>query len=501
MLFKFPVLKRFFKIMQVFFLFLQKNLRMQGDLRCFTLRAIGISFTLFLILGGAVYISTHQMIQKDAQSLSLHIQKVFYGISEETLEELIRFGKKQYSTKKIEIQNDKNMTFNEDISIPSTYLFHWVLRFEMPKLGTDGLWVIPTSVAILDDTGKKEIGQLTQHVNLRKLTEKIRSQANRFGMLFSIVDPRFGAISQSENSPGDHKSLIFKDILAKNPFSGSSVKSLFIKWPYQDATFLTLRRLERTPYIVLTGVQTSHFLSLVISRLGILFPYFLSSLFVLLILLWNFGHVAQYRFKQYQNLLRKHLTRVCAEIVTELFETAQKPLSKHPIFRSKDLNVKPNEKCLINREIQDALLLLDVCLTERGISVSLDLIDHMPELEIDPFVFQKIIVNLLQQSIETSKEGSKIFFKTTQTHSNVTISVTDRAFFLSKEDRLHFSKFHTNSIGYLDFNTIQELIESLSGTLTISACHPRGNHVVVEIPKNPISKPQNNNIISFKSIR
>lgn len=446
------------------------------------------------------YLDCHRLVQKESAQLAARIEKVFLLEVESTLEEMMVFGKEQLKNPHVKnALSDKSLFFYPSSGVTEQPLFDSIPHLGRPVVDQgSGLWVIPASLSILN-LNHREIGEIVKFINMRKLTEFLRKNTYQIGKIFAVLDPRFGAIFQSENNPGDHKSLIYPRVLQH--VKGQDKGWMDLVWPEHDVRFLSFLQIPKYPYLIVTGVQSSYFSALVMSRILLIVPYGVIAFLLCAMGLLVFSDRKQASLSQYQKLFRQYLLQFCVETVVDTLKVCRVSAGKIKAFDSHNLTPLP-EKIALNALIEECLFILEPDFISKGVQLKTKLSAKSPKITLPIFDFQKIFLNLVRNSLESCGKKGLIKISTLAADDKMLLMIEDSAFHLSLENRLEFSTLRNDTFSELGFKAVMQLIQEMNAELFITMKEPKGNVMTLKIPYNcakVVVPAAPNNVIHFKT--
>lgn len=450
-----------------------------GLLRRFFL--LSTALNAILLLGFVVYIyhDCYRTVQKESGQSAERLQKVFLLEVESTLEEMMVFGKEQLQKPTdIRLSTEKTLFFHLSSDLTGQAFFQSIPQMGRPIIDErSGLWVIPSSLSVLD-ASHREIGKITKHINMRKLTDSLRKNTYQLGKVFAVLDPRFGAVFQSENNPGDHKSLIYTQVLKK---IGTQKKGwIDLPWTDHDVRFLSFLQIPQYPYMIVAGVQPSYLSSLIISRIFLILPYSLLAFLLCIMGLWAFSYRKQASFSRYKNLLRKYLLQFCVETVADTLKACRVPANKLKTFAHSNPITLP-EKISFNALVEECLLLLEPDFVSKGVQLKTAFCKNPSEVTLQVFEFQKLFLNAVRLSLESCAEKGFIKIETREMDDKMLLIIEDSGFHLSLEDRMHFSSLKNDAFSELGFQAVMQLIKDMEAEIVVTMKEPKGNVMTLSL--------------------
>lgn len=131
---------------------------------------------------------------------------------------------------------------------------------------------------------------------------------------------------------------------------------------------------------------------------------------------------------------------------------------------------------------------------EKNIQLSIDPMTSLPLIVIDEAKIQFVIDTVIDNALKYTPKSGSLAISTTQTSSNIIVTVTDSGIGISPRDMRrvfsrffrseHAKKMDTEGLG-LGLHTARKIIRDHGGKLKIkSSGENKGTSVIIEIPKN-----------------
>ncbi len=139
--------------------------------------------------------------------------------------------------------------------------------------------------------------------------------------------------------------------------------------------------------------------------------------------------------------------------------------------------------------------------TERvldGVTVVIDLPDHLPIVPVDPVLIEQVIFNLIDNAAKYSPRGSKVVVKVVDRPSSLELSIVDEGSGIPPEDLTRiFEKFYRAKQGGrtvagtgLGLAICKGFVEAHGGKISAINRNDRtGSCFTIVLPKNPAEKP------------
>jgi len=176
----------------------------------------------------------------------------------------------------------------------------------------------------------------------------------------------------------------------------------------------------------------------------------------------------------------------------ELLGTAQQEIRRLDNILKQFLNaVRPQalerEPTSLHQVLRDTLKTLEAELTERGVQVSLDLIDKLPLLQLDPAQIQQVFYNILRNAAQavSSKTGI-ISIKSSYNDHEVTFSIQDNGSGISPENMgtlfepYRSTKESGTGLGLL---IVRRILREHGGEIEIDSETDQGTRVSLYFPR------------------
>lgn len=122
---------------------------------------------------------------------------------------------------------------------------------------------------------------------------------------------------------------------------------------------------------------------------------------------------------------------------------------------------------------------------KSGISMIINIPDQKVETQIDTFAFQRALINLINNSIEASKEGQKVFISLERRKNHYRISIKDSGVGMDEETLENiFTPFYTRKSGGtgLGLPIARKIIEGHKGKVRVYSKVEAGTEIVIELP-------------------
>jgi signal transduction histidine kinase len=162
-------------------------------------------------------------------------------------------------------------------------------------------------------------------------------------------------------------------------------------------------------------------------------------------------------------------------------------------YLSHTRGASPKNEIEINALIRETLVLLQPIFQQRKIAVTAELCDALPTTQGDSISLRRVLINLINNSLDASAEGGKITIRTLTRHRqhaqcvDVTIEITDCGIGIPKEilpkifDLFVTTKPFGKGTG-LGLDICQEIIKAHGGTIHITSEVGQGTTVSIHLP-------------------
>jgi signal transduction histidine kinase len=177
--------------------------------------------------------------------------------------------------------------------------------------------------------------------------------------------------------------------------------------------------------------------------------------------------VADEKIVKHLKILDKQVNSANA-IISDLLDLTRK---KAPTLQLADLN-KTVKNALSNLTVPENIV-LDIKLGK------------IPKTLLDEEQIQKVIQNLIMNSIQAMTEGGKLAIQTTKQEDNLKVTVKDTGVGIPKKDiaKLFTPLFTTKAKGIgLGLVVCKQLVEGHNGTITVESKVGEGSTFIVKLP-------------------
>lgn len=139
----------------------------------------------------------------------------------------------------------------------------------------------------------------------------------------------------------------------------------------------------------------------------------------------------------------------------------------------------------INNTIEDTLALMEQTLKEKGIDVETLLGQGLPSLLFDPQQIKQMLINLLNNAVESMTSGGRLVVSSWQDRSLIKISIEDSGIGMSPEiAEKVFNPFFTTKVKGtgLGLAVSRKIMEDHGGDISFQSEEGKGSKVVVALP-------------------
>ena len=132
-------------------------------------------------------------------------------------------------------------------------------------------------------------------------------------------------------------------------------------------------------------------------------------------------------------------------------------------------------------------------LDQRGIELTRDIPDNLPDVRLDPDAIQQVVQNLLDNAIKYSGDGSKIEIKVSLDGKNLITSIQDHGIGISKKDQEKiFDRFYrceeSHELGIkgsgIGLTIVQRVVAAHNGSIKLISAPGKGSNFTVTLPVN-----------------
>ena len=138
----------------------------------------------------------------------------------------------------------------------------------------------------------------------------------------------------------------------------------------------------------------------------------------------------------------------------------------------------------IHQLISNAISLLEI---PQGVEISTEVEDGLPEITIDPEKIKRVIVNLVNNSIQSMPKGGQITITAIRKGDSVLLTISDEGAGIPNENipKLFLPLFTTKPKGIgLGLTICKRLVEAHRGNIVVASKVNAGTEVTIEIPQD-----------------
>ena len=151
------------------------------------------------------------------------------------------------------------------------------------------------------------------------------------------------------------------------------------------------------------------------------------------------------------------------------------------------------EECDLSALLRDTLRLMQPLAEDRRVHLAFDIPDLTAT--VDPNALQQALVNLIDNAIKFSPEGSAVDLRAAATNAQeIIITITDQGPGIPKREQQNiFNRFHrlgnelrreTQGTG-IGLSIVKHIAEAHHGTITVASTPPNGSTFTLTLPSNP----------------
>ena len=138
----------------------------------------------------------------------------------------------------------------------------------------------------------------------------------------------------------------------------------------------------------------------------------------------------------------------------------------------------------IHQLISNAISFLEI---PEGVEVSVEVEDGLPEITIDPEKIKRVIINLVNNSIQSMPKGGQIAITAIRKGDSVVLTIRDEGAGIPNEyiPKLFLPLFTTKSKGIgLGLTICKRLVEAHRGNIDVTSKVNAGTEVTIKIPQD-----------------
>lgn len=145
--------------------------------------------------------------------------------------------------------------------------------------------------------------------------------------------------------------------------------------------------------------------------------------------------------------------------------------------------LKPvKEKIIIEKAVNDSITIVTI---PDNIKVSISYQKDLPQLEADPVMIKRIIVNLVQNAIQAMPKGGELRISASHRSKHILISIEDTGEGIPEKvkDTIYSPLFTTKSKGQgFGLAVVKRLTEAQNGTITYQTKQGKGTKFIIQLP-------------------
>lgn len=145
--------------------------------------------------------------------------------------------------------------------------------------------------------------------------------------------------------------------------------------------------------------------------------------------------------------------------------------------------LKPvKQKIRIEEAVDDAFTIVTI---PENIKVSISYQKDLPQLEADPVMIKRIMVNLVQNAVQAMPKGGELRISSSQRSKHILISIEDTGEGIPEKvkDAIYSPLFTTKSKGQgFGLAVVKRLIEAQNGTITHQTQQGKGTKFIIQLP-------------------
>lgn len=414
----------------------------------------------------------------------------------------------------------KPVDFSQHAEFIKAHQNPWAFYVSAPTIGNpSGLWIIPAMLGITNSKGEF-LGTITSGVEVSKISLKIQHVINSDRISFIILDQDLRIIVQSHDNAIDPKSSYYKDLFQSYRYF--HLRQSILKNPiiYKNIEYSYYKKMYKHPYIILTGfdkqVSSKELFFLVGPRLleiwvmGILciiLLYFFRKKILKIASRATFAREDFIRqltdqtqipfeyINKFSKIVFNYINRLIDEDknnspINEKFEKILFFLSDVNNFDEKSLTLKNFN---INLAIQECLIIMEKITLSHNVIIKIVMEGNLPSFYGDEFRFKQIIIGWLglclkffflkgsiKISTSLSSKGNKEFFIIIIEDNGIEVNLEQIDFIMQK---FIYQQFNDQSMLYLTFSTIEQLIELHQGTHRFENLPAGGKKFTIILPR------------------
>jgi two-component system sensor histidine kinase HydH len=141
--------------------------------------------------------------------------------------------------------------------------------------------------------------------------------------------------------------------------------------------------------------------------------------------------------------------------------------------------------------VQHAIKLIAADAQKNKISVEIDAVANLPELEVDPDKIKQVLLNIFLNSLAALKEGGNLKIELSPGTDNLTVIISDNGTGIEKMDlpKIYDPYFTSKPAGTgLGLAVVQKIMEAHGGRIDVKSTIGEGTKVFLYFPFQDITK-------------
>jgi two-component system sensor histidine kinase HydH len=152
------------------------------------------------------------------------------------------------------------------------------------------------------------------------------------------------------------------------------------------------------------------------------------------------------------------------------------------------------EKVQFAELVQHTIKLISADAQKNKISVEIDAVANLPELEVDPDKIKQVLLNVFLNSLAALKESGKMIIELSPGTDNLTVIISDNGTGIEKMDlpKIYDPYFTSKPAGTgLGLAVVQKIMEAHGGKIDVKSTIGEGTKVFLYFPFQDITKSRN----------
>jgi two-component system sensor histidine kinase HydH len=152
------------------------------------------------------------------------------------------------------------------------------------------------------------------------------------------------------------------------------------------------------------------------------------------------------------------------------------------------------EKVQFAELVQHTIKLIAADAQKNKISVEIDAVANLPELEVDPDKIKQVLLNVFLNSLAALKESGKMIIELSPGTDNLTVIISDNGTGIEKMDlpKIYDPYFTSKPAGTgLGLAVVQKIMEAHGGRINVESTAGKGTKVFLYFPLYDITKLRN----------